>query len=79
MIKTIFCNDIDRLLEMKIKGANWWGMVLNKKLYLESSESVFNSIKCTPGHRLSKAITQFKSNHIYVNGLYLGSKISTKK
>jgi hypothetical protein len=74
-----FCNDIDRLLEMKIKGANWWGMVLNKKLYLESSESVFNSIKCTPGHRLSKAITQFKSNHIYVNGLYLGSKISTKK
>jgi hypothetical protein len=74
-----FCNDIDRLLEKKIKGAKWWGMILNKKLYLENSESVFNSIKCTPNHRLSNAIAQFKSNHIYVNGLYLGSKISTKK
>jgi len=74
-----FCNDIDRLLEKKIKGAKWWGMILNKKLYLENSESVFNSIKCTEKHRLSNAIAQFKSNHIYVNGLYLGSKISTKK
>jgi hypothetical protein len=74
-----FCNDIDRLLEMKIKAAKWWGMILNKKLYLESSESVFDSIKCTENYRLSNAIAQFKSNHIYVNGLYLGSKISTKK
>jgi len=76
-----FCNEIDRLLEAKIKGASWWGMIIikSRKLYLEEASSVYNSLKCTPDHRLSDAISTFKGDHIFVAGSQLGSKVSGKK
>lgn len=76
-----FCNEIDRLLEAKIKDASWWGMIIikSRKLYLEEASSVYNSLKCTPDHRLSDAISTFKGDHMFVAGSKLGSKVSGKK
>lgn len=76
-----FCNEIDRLLEAKIKEASWWGMIIikSRKLYLEEASSVYNSLKCTPDHRLSDAISTFKGDHMFVAGSQLGSKVSGRK
>lgn len=75
-----FCNDIDILLEAKIKAANWWALIVtgNKKLYLESSDSVFNAVRCK-NYRLSNAIAQFKGDHIWIKGTQLGSAVTTRK
>ena len=75
-----FCNDIDRLLEAKIKQANWWGLIVtgNKILYLESADSVFEAVRCK-NYRLSNAIAQFKGDHIFIKGTQLGSAITTRK
>jgi hypothetical protein len=75
-----FCNEIDRLLEVKIKATNWWGLIVtgNKKLYLESADSVFEAVRCK-NYRLSNAIAQFKGDHIWIKGTQLGSAVTTKK
>jgi len=75
-----FCNDIDRLLEAKIKKADWWALIVtgNKTLYLNSAESVFNSVRCK-NYRLSNAIAQFKGDHIFINGTQLETAVTTRK
>ena len=75
-----FCNDIDILLEAKIKKTDWWALVVtgNKTLYLNSADSVFNSVRCQ-NYRLSNAIAQFKGDHIWVNGTQLETAVTTRK
>jgi len=75
-----FCNDIDILLEAKIKDANWWGLIVtsNKTLYLNDSESVFNSIRCK-NNRLSDAIAHFKGYHLWIKGTQLETAVTTRK
>lgn len=75
-----FCNDIDRLLEAKIKKADWWALIVtgNKTLYLNNAESVFNSVRCQ-NYRLSNAIAQFKGDHIFINGTQLETAVTTRK
>lgn len=75
-----FCNDIDRLLEVKIKKADWWALIVtgNKTLYLNSAQSVFDSVRCQ-NYRLSNAIAQFKGDHIFINGTQLETAVTTRK
>ena len=75
-----FCNDIDILLEAKIKDANWWGLIVagNKTLYLNDSDSVFNSIRCK-NNRLSNAVANFKGWHLWISGTQLETAVTTRK
>ena len=75
-----FCNDIDILLEAKIKDANWWGLIVtdNKTLYLNDSDSVFNSIRCK-NNRLSNAVAHFKGWHLWIKGTQLETAVTTRK
>jgi len=47
-------------------------------LYLNSADSVFNSVRCQ-NYRLSKAIAQFKGDHIFINGSKLETAVTTRK
>jgi hypothetical protein len=76
-----FCNEVNRLLQRKIGSANWWGLIIkgNATLFLESSDSVYENIKCTDNYRLSPAISNFKGYHLYVHGSQLSTKVTAKK
>jgi hypothetical protein len=76
-----FCNEVNRLLQRKIKSADWWGLIIkgNATLFLESADSIYENVKCTSDYRLSSAISNFKGYHLYVHGSQLSTKVTAKK
>lgn len=75
-----FCKIIDDMLREKVMKVIWWGMIIKgpKVLYLETSENIYNQIKCR-NDRLSPAVSKFANGMLFILGSQLGLGITTKK
>ena len=77
-----FCVIIDKMLHAKIFTVNWWGLIIKptKVMYLETSDNIYNSAKCTDADRLSPAISKFGADNLFIRGSQLGNLgITTSK
>jgi hypothetical protein len=71
-----FCEQLDETIKAKLSDGNvrWWGIINKGILYLETSEEMYQALKCQ-NSRVSSAVSNFKGFHLFVNGNRINATI----
>jgi len=71
-----FCDQLDNTILAKLSdgNVNWWGIINKGKLYLETSNEMYQALKCV-NNRISPAVSNFKGFHLFVNGNRINAEI----
>jgi len=74
-----FCEQLDDTINLKLLGGRggnvkWWGIISNGILYLETSDEVFQALRCR-NNRISPAVNNFKGFHLFVSGTRINAAI----
>lgn len=71
-----FLGAVNDAIEVKLRAVNYWGIIVNNTVYLETTDNIYNALKSdVKSNKLSPAIIQFKGSKLYVNGTYIHREI----
>lgn len=69
-----FCSQLNETIRAKLIEVDWWGIISGGKLYLESSDEMYEALKCK-NNRVAPAVSNFKGFHLFVNGNRINAAI----
>jgi len=69
-----FCTELNQTIRQKLTEVDWWGIINNGKLYLETSNEMYHALKCK-NNRIAMAVNNFKGMHLFVNGNTINAEI----
>jgi len=69
-----FCTELNQTIRQKLIEVDWWGIINDGKLYLETSDEMYYALKCK-NNRIASGVANFKGMHLFVNGNTINAEI----